>query len=93
MPSSKYFVAKRVVVPSAAQGVRIGVSKRMKSRSFSHSWQAAITSDRILRIACCRFERIQRWRRERRKSTPCSFFVIGYSTDSPIGSTDETFIS
>ena len=77
MVSSKYWTGKSVVVPSQAAGVKIGVSARMKPRSSKNDRTAAITSARTRRTALWRSLRIQRCRRSIRKSTPCSFGVIG----------------
>ena len=75
--SSKYCAGNSVVVPSQAAGVKIGVSARMNPRALKKSRTALMISCRTRRIACWRSLRIHRCRRSSRKSTPCSFGVIG----------------
>ena len=82
MVSSKYCTGNSVVVPSQAAGVKIGVSARMKPSPLKKSRMLLITSCRTRRIAVWRSARIHRCRRSIRKSTPCSFGVIGKSCAS-----------
>ena len=70
-------------MPSQAAGVKIGASARMNPSAFSQSRHAWTSVCRILRIAACRGERIQRWRLSKRNDGPCSLGVIGKSTLAP----------